>query len=140
MSIEQRIADAFVDFDALIVDGRELDAAIAEAAKSNDLPTEVLKNRLLRSGSLEQRVGAIRHSAERARFTTILDREIARSKNVNPFTRREAVLLALENVFQRPLTEHEIWLVEERISPWISEWKLARAASAEPLRKLSLDE
>ena len=52
----------------------------------------------------------------------------------------DAVAESLQKKIGRTLSDHEIWMIEERLHPWISELKLARAARSRPLRNLSVQQ
>ena len=144
MITPKQFLDAVADFEGLVADDWEREAAISEAASCNGIDPPVFRARLTRDMSIEERVEKIRRAVDHDRFVAIAKAEVAKCKKREGAYKctgllevgaEELIVESVEAALERPQTEGEILIIEELWDPWIFELKRKMRFGIEPLHE-----
>jgi hypothetical protein len=134
------------DVEERVVSGETADSAIMLVALGDEkVDGAVLKKWIIKQHGSEQDLEAwARRESDRRRLRAALGKELASCRQregaygnlpLFPGEATQALIQSrLELEVGRPLSAHEVWMIEEDLKPWFSEWKLASQAKVKPLR------
>jgi hypothetical protein len=142
--------DLVSDVENLVIGGETAASAmVLITLQDDDVDGSILKKWVMKRHGDEEALEAWgRQQAADAELKAVLSKEAAScTKKEGPYAKlpvgssEPAVALVRQRVelkIGRDLTDHEAWMIEEVLNPWLSEVKLASKAGTKPLRTLSL--